>query len=406
MTADELVDQIKNAMAVAQQRVRQLIETYPGLYPLFTMGGHWKHNKPHWTNWCDGFLPGMMWLFLESGLADDPIYWRAMAEKYSAGLEARKIDKEVHTLGFIFYHGSHKRWYEATVLEGKADPAPREVVLQAARVLSQRYLEEGKFLKAFLGDDSMLVDVLMNLPLLFYGAAESGDERLRYIAMQTAWTARKTLVRGDSSVAQQAKFNIRSGEFLNHLTEQGYRSDSTWSRGLAWAMYGFVDCYEWSKEPRFLETAEFIARYFMEHVPQDGIPPWDFDAPTTGMTPRRQTDSSAAAISACALFLLAKVVTDPVRATAYRNAALTIVNTLTRPPFLVDQPKWEGILKGGVYHIHKDLGVDESVMWGDFYFVEAMNMALSVLTSKPTAKPAPAAIAAETATAATETPGQ
>jgi unsaturated chondroitin disaccharide hydrolase len=385
----ELVEQIESAMAWAQQRVRRLIQAHPGLYPLFTLDGRWKHNKPHWTNWCDGFLPGMMWMFLESGLADDSGYWRAQAEKYSVGLDARKDDREVHTLGFIFYHGAHKRWYEATVIDERPDPAPREVAIHAARVLSQRFNRVGKFLGAFLGNDSMLIDALMNVPLLLWAANETGDHQLHQIGVQTIWTARKFLVRGDGSVGQQAIFDLRSGEFLRYATEQGFRSDSTWSRGLAWSMYGFIDCYGWSKEPRFLETAELNARFFLERTPPDGVPPWDYDAPETGSVSRDQTDSSAAAIAACALFMLARTLGETPRAAAYRKAALSIVNTLTRPPYLTHDPDWDGILKGGVYHIHKDLGVNESVMWGDFYFVEALTMALSALSRKPPAAPTP-----------------
>ena len=161
-----------------------------------------------------------MWLFLESGLADDPAYWRAKAEEYSRGVESRKNDRDVHTLGFIFYHGSHKRWYEATLMEGKPDTALREVALHAARVLSQRFSEEGKYLRGFLGNDSLLIDSAMNVPLLLYAAAETGDEKLRRIGMESALTTRKFLVRGDGSVAQQALFDTRTGECLRHSTEQ------------------------------------------------------------------------------------------------------------------------------------------------------------------------------------------
>ncbi len=87
MTAPALKEQISKAISFAQKQVRELIETYPGFYPLYTHKGKWKHDLPAWTHWCDGFLPGMMWLFLESGQADDPASWRAMAEKYSTDLE-------------------------------------------------------------------------------------------------------------------------------------------------------------------------------------------------------------------------------------------------------------------------------------------------------------------------------
>src|SRR5436190_1847555 len=110
--ADTLKQHVTNALSFAQGQVRRLVENHPGFYPLYTDQGKWKHEKPAWTRWCDGFLPGMMWLFLESGLADDPSYWRKKAEEYSQRLEERKEDRDVHDLGFIFYHGTYKRWYE------------------------------------------------------------------------------------------------------------------------------------------------------------------------------------------------------------------------------------------------------------------------------------------------------
>ena len=130
---------------------------------------------------------------------------------------------------------------------------------------------------------------------------------------------------------------------------------------------------------------------FLEQSPPNGIPPWDYDAPATGAFSRSQTDSSAAAIAACALFMLSRILGEIPRAVPYRNTALAIVNTLTRPPYIHNDPEWEGILKGGCYHMHKDLGINESSMWGDFYFVEAMNMALSAI-----ARSHPAPIAAAT----------
>ena len=135
--------------------VRRLIETHPGFYPLYTHEGRWKHDQPAWTRWCDGFLPGMMWLFLGSGLADDPSYWRKKAEEYSSRLEERKEDRDVHDLGFIFYHGTYKRWYEATVREGQPDQRLKDVVIRAGQVLAMRFKQKGQYLRSFISDDGI-----------------------------------------------------------------------------------------------------------------------------------------------------------------------------------------------------------------------------------------------------------
>jgi unsaturated chondroitin disaccharide hydrolase len=378
--------QVRGALLFAQQKVRGLIQKNPGLYPVYTSEGRWKHGKPAWTNWCEGFLPGMMWLFLKSNTADDPAFWRKTAEKYASGLESRKDDKEVHTLGFVFYHGAYKPWYDITVREGKPNESVKSALIHAARVLLQRYHKDGGYLRAFLGNDTMLIDAVMNLPLLYYATEQTGEEVFKNAADHIALTAIRQMVRGDGSTAQQGIFQVRTGEFLKQATQQGHRGDSAWSRGLAWSLHGFAMCYEMTADARFLEVAESNARFFIRHTPKDGVPPWDYDAPESGIESRQHLDSSAAAIAAGGFFRLARAVDDADRSVLYRTVGLQIVETLCKPPFLsIDDPSWEGILRRGVYHIHKDLGVDESVMWGDFYFVDALVMALEAIDTPPLA---------------------
>ena len=110
--------------------------------------------------------------------------------------------------------------------------------------------------------------------------ARPATSDLRDIAMRhCADDTPACLVRGDGSTAHEGIFDLETGEFLRQTTHQGYRGDSCWSRGLAWALYGFSTCYEYSRDPRFLETAEACADYYITHTPADGVPPWDFNAP-------------------------------------------------------------------------------------------------------------------------------
>jgi unsaturated chondroitin disaccharide hydrolase len=379
--------QIVAALQFAQAQVRRLIQQYPEFYPLYTHQGKWNHDKRPWTCWCDGFLPGMMWLFLESGQADDAAFWRSSAEAYSSALEHRKEDQEVHDLGFIFYHGTYKRWYDATVREGRPDPRLKEVVIRAGQVLAKRFKPRGHYLRSFISDESLFIDIMMNVPVIFYAAKETGDARLREIAMEHCQTTLRTLERPDGSTAHEGIFDTETGKFLRQSTQQGLNAHSCWTRGLAWSMYGFGTCYEYTGEARFLKTSEANAKFYLEQVEPDGIPPWDFDAPASGPLSRRQVDSSAAAIAASGLFNLARLTPDAARAAEYRKNALNIVSTLTRLPYLAKgDPQWEGILKHGVYHVHEGIGVDESVMWGEFFFVEAMIKALNELNSSPSEK--------------------
>jgi unsaturated chondroitin disaccharide hydrolase len=184
------------------------------------------------------------------------------------------------------------------------------------------------------------------------------------------------LVRGDGSTAHEGIFDLDTGEFLRQSTQQGYRADSCWSRGLAWSLFGFNTAYEYSRDPRFLETSQSCADYYIMHCPSDGVPPWDFQSPVEG---RKLLDTSAGAIAAAGLLRLCRLVPDPVKGHLYWTTALRILRSLCEKHLAAGTPGWEGILKGGVYHVHKELGVNESVMWGEYYFVEALDSALRQL---------------------------
>jgi unsaturated chondroitin disaccharide hydrolase len=362
----------ETAINFGQKQVKRLIETYPDFYPMYTAGGAWKHAGPVWAHWCDGFLPGMMWLFLKHMGIDKPEskYWMEQAIRYSKPLEARKTDRDVHDLGFIFF-STYYRWYQFT-----REPAIRDVVIQAGRTLSQRFNDAGQYLRSFVAEDSIFIDIMMNVGIIFYAARETNDKRLRDIAVRHSITTRRTLVRGDGSTAHEGIFDQESGEFLRQSTQQGFRGDSCWSRGLAWSLYGFTVSYEYSRDPRFLQTAEACADYYITHTPADGVPPWDYNAPAEN---RGVIDSSAAAIAAAGLFLLCRHSGDPMKGHFYWSTAIHILRTLCTKYLANSDPKWGGILKGGVYHLHKGLGVDESVMWGEYFFIEGLEQALRVM---------------------------
>lgn len=368
---------LEDALAFAQKQVMRLTDNHPDYYPLYTVNGVWKHEGPKWTHWCDGFLPGMMWIFRRyvSNNGSEATYWLEQAIRYTKPLEPRKHDRDVHDLGFIFL-STYYRWYQYT-----RDAELNKVLIQAGRTLAMRFKENGQYLRSFVADNSLFIDIMMNVGIIFYAARETGDPELREIALRHALTTRRTLVRGDGSTAHEGIFDVETGEFLRQSTHQGWRGDSCWSRGLAWALYGFSTSYEYSRDPHFLQTAEMCADYFITHTPKNGVPPWDYQAP---LESRKQVDTSAAAIAAAGLLRLCRLVADPVKGHLYWSAALRVLRTLCEQ-YLGNGTKqkpdkrWEGILKGGVYHIHKELGVNESVMWGDYFFVEALEHALRKL---------------------------
>src|SRR5882672_4096170 len=197
--------------------------------------------------------------------------------------------------------------------------------MEAGTTLALRYQSKGEYLCSFVARESLFIDIMMNVGIIFYTALERGDRNLMDIAMRHTLTTRRVLVRGDGSTAHEGLFDPTTGEFLKQSTHQGYRGDSCWSRGLAWALYGFSSCYGYTRDPRFLQTAEACADFYIEHTPGDGVPPWDYDAP---LESRTQLDSSAAAIAASGLFRLGSLSADPVKGSLYSSLALGIVGTL------------------------------------------------------------------------------
>lgn len=369
----------ENAIGFAQSQVKKLIEQHPDFYPMYTAGGKWSHEGPAWTHWCDGFLPGMMWLFYKHLGPDKPDsrFWFEQAIRYSRPLESRKTDSDVHDLGFIFF-STYYRWYQIT-----RDAALRDVVIQAGRTMAERFNEAGQFLRSFVAEDSIFIDIMMNVGIVFYAARETNDRILRDVAVRHCITTRRCLVRGDGSTAHEGIFDLQTGEFLRQATQQGFRGDSCWSRGLTWALYGFTTAYEYSRDPRFLHTAEACADYYITHTPADGVPPWDYNAPPEN---RLLIDTSAGAIAAAGLLRLCRHISDPMKGHFYWSTAIHILRSLCTKYLANADAEWEGVLQGGVYHIHKGLGVGESVMWGEYFFLEALEDALKW---QPRGSPAP-----------------
>src|SRR5262249_17903486 len=163
-------------------------------------------------------------------------------------------------------------------------------------------------------------------------------------------------VRPDGGTAHEGIFDVETGRFLWQGTHQGWNASSTWSRGLAWAIYGFTAAHRLSGETEFLDTACHCAEYYLRHSPAALVPPWDFDIPEDGP---RILESSAAAIAASGLWDLSEAVSTANERQRYQTAALVILQTLCTDRFLArGHSAWEGILMHGVYHYHKGLGVD------------------------------------------------
>lgn len=351
--------------------------------PIYTRNGVWHRPEFIWTDWCPGFYAGMMWLAFER---TGETKWKEAAEQYTRALEPRKFDRDVHDLGFIFMP-TVDRWY--WLLE-EGDPIKErlaDILITAATVQSFRWKDTGEdhYIYSFHGPQSLFIDIMMNIRLLFRAHQLGASGELFRRAIAHAKTTEKYLVqkRGErimdreGSVIHEGIFNPARGEFRNLSTQQGYSPFTCWARGLAWAVYGFTDTFLFTGDRFFLETAERCAGYYLENTPADGVPFWDYGAPNI---PDEPLDSSAAAIIAGAFWKLQNIDGCQRGAKVYRDAALTILGTLTSDEFLsASDPGCEGILRHGVYHRPMNWGVDESVMWGDYFFMEALHAVLTEL---------------------------
>jgi unsaturated chondroitin disaccharide hydrolase len=362
---ENLLPDLHRALQFAARQARRIVATYPGYTPMYTVQGRWNREGERWTPWCEGFFPGILWLLHKQ--TGEP-EWRVLAEDYTRPLEQRRFDRDVHDLGFLFF-STYLRWYRLT-----GDERLRDILIDAGRTLALRR-QKGGYLASFVGPHSLFIDIMMNVGLVLWAANAAHDANLRDIALEHCRTTAAYLVRPDGSTAHEGIFHTVKGTFLRRSTHQGWSAASTWARGQAWAIYGFTAAHRLSGEAEFLDIARRCANYYLQHAPKGLVPYWDFDLPPDGPL---LWDSSAAAIAASGFLDLSEQAPDKTEQERYRRAALAILQTLCSQRFLpYDQPDWEGILQHGIYHFHKGLGVDESVAWGDHFFVEALVKAIA-----------------------------
>ncbi len=361
------------SLEIAEAKVLRTAAVYePGLFPHVTQdNGRWKVSRD--GGWTGGLYVGMLWLgYQRTGEAK----FRQEAENRTRRLEFRQYDTGTHDLGFLFV----PTFVKANRMTN--EPYYRQAALQAAGSLSKRYNPNG-FIQAWgaIGDPEQggraIIDTMMNLPLLWWAAAESKEPRYADIAEKHALTAMKYLVRQDGSSYHVVDFDPSTGALINQGTKQGYAAGSTWARGQAWGIYGFTLAYEYTKRAEFLQTAKRMAKFYWENLPASKVPYWDFDAAKVE-GPTTQRDSSAGAIAAAGFLDLARVTADPVEADGYWQKGLAILRGLTAT-CLDRSGESEGVLLHGCYNRNSNSAVDNSVTWGDYYYQQALLKALGVL---------------------------
>ena len=353
---DETWDKLDKKLKVVSQRSKDKI-------PYTAMDGvhdDQMKTRPSW--WTNGFWPGLMWV-MYCGTKDDT--YKEVAQNGEKLLDAafKDFNGLHHDVGFMWHISSGMDY---RLFGGEAS---RTRTLYAANMLAARYNIGGGFLRAWNEDKYgwTIIDTMMNIPLLYWASKETGDPRYRFMAEAHADMAMRDHVRPDGSVNHIVVHDHYTGEVLETLGGQGYEVGSSWSRGVSWALYGFVLSYIHTGKKEYLDTAKRVANYFISCVCDDYLPRCDFRSPDEPVL----YDSTAGAIAACGLIEIAKNVGE-YESNIYMNAAVKMLRAMGEQ-FGDFNPETDPVLLMGTEAYHApEKGKHIPIIYGDFYFAEAL----------------------------------
>jgi hypothetical protein len=365
---NDVLAMIDSSLDQAVQQYTALDEALPDtLFPRTAdPDGTLRTSNSAW--WTSGFFPGSLW-YLYEYTGDRDLEQRALAR--TRALEREKLNASDHDIGFKIYSSFGHAWQ----LTG--DSAFFRVLMTAASTLATRFNPRVGAIRSWgarsdtAGPYVVIIDNMMNLELLFWAAKHGGERRLFDIAVSHADKTLEHHFRPDGSSYHVVEYDPLTGEVLRKGTEQGYSDSSAWARGQAWGLYGFTMAFRETGYARYLKQAEKIAHFMLRHphLPDDGMPYWDFDAPEI---PNTYRDASAAAITASALLELSRFTEDSLRA-VYRDHAGKILQTLSRPPYRTEPGgKTHFLLRHGVGNLPGRSEVDVPLSYADYYYVEAL----------------------------------
>ena len=317
--------------------------------------------------WTSGFFPGVLWYLYE---ATGDTLLKEYACDYTSRVEKEKYNKGNHDVGFMLYC-SFGNGYRLT-----GNEKYKQGLLKGAESLSTRYKDHIGVIRSWdfnraVWQYPVIIDNMMNLELLEWASKNSDNSRFDAIARSHADVTLKNHFRPDYSCWHVVSYDTITGQPEKKHTRQGYSHESSWSRGEAWALYGYVMMYRETQQKHYLAHAKKVANYILTHprMPEDGIPYWDYDAPDIPDTYR---DASAGAIMASAFIELSTMIQGELSRKCLMMAE-TQLKTLTSPKYLAE-PGTNGnfILKHSVGSLMEHSEVDVPLTYADYYYVEAL----------------------------------
>lgn len=335
------------------------------------------------NQWTCGFWPGEIWLakeFLESMDRKDDSEkcmksGQVLVQSFLNRIE-NHIEVDHHDMGFLYSPSCIASWK----LTGNEDA--KKAALLAADQLITRFQNKGNFIQAWgkMGEADnyrYIIDCLMNTPLLYWATSVTGDKKYSEIATLHTQTCMKNSIREDGSTYHTFFMNMETGKPLRGATCQGYKDDSFWARGQAWAVYGTALAYRYTRKEEYKETFEKVLVFYLSKLPKDLVPYWDMIFTDGSDEPR---DSSSAAIAACGLFEMANLIRgdSPKTAGTYTILAKKMLYSLAKHYAVPEKSQSNGLLMHGTYSKKSPYntctpeGVDECVSWGDYFYLEAL----------------------------------
>ena len=353
-----------NAVEILRRAAQKYRATAPlaaeaGILP-YRGGARWLESPFDGNSWwTGGFWPGLMWqLYAASG--DDWFRGEALRAEELLIAELRAFEKLNHDVGFMYLlsSGAHFKLL--------GDEQARTDALHAASLLMGRFNPAG-YIRAWNGPEQVgyaIIDCLMNLSLLFWASEMTGDPRFAHVARIHADTTLKAFVRPDGSVCHIVEFDPETGAMAREHGGQGYAEGTAWSRGQAWALYGFALAYENTRDGRYLEASRRVASFFMDHIRPDGLTDCDFLQPASS----ERIDNIAGACAACGLIELNRITGEDVYLTAAEKLLDGLIDHCC--DFSKDSC---GLLTKCTASYHDDAaGVHTNIVYGDYFFIEAL----------------------------------
>ena len=364
---------VENTIAKVRAKMAWLSEKSSDKIPYITIDKDHDNMRNGGLNgsdgllwWTNGFWAGMLWLmYHETGEKT----YANIARKTEEWLDDcfNRVSGLHHDVGFMWLT-SAVAGYSLT-----GNPNSRERGIHAAQLLASRFNPVGRFIRAWNdladGKDTRgwaIIDSMLNIPLLYWASEETSDPRFKQIAMMHADTIRENFIRVDGSCEHIVEFNPESGKKVSTHVGQGYADGSAWTRGQAWALYGFMISYLCTDERKYLDTARCVGGYFMDHIPESGLIPVDFQQPAQPAL----EDSSAAAIAACGFIELARN-GEAAERDSCLQVALKILKALDKRRCDYSRER-DNILTHctrAYHHEHRHVGL----VYADYYYMEALS---------------------------------